>query len=440
MNEKILGTENIVKLFIRYCSLSVLAMVFLGLNTIVDGIFVGNFVGADALASVNISLPVSSAFMATAMAIGIGGQSVVGISLGSGQKEAAQSMFRTAIAMITGISLALTTAILLFSAPIARFLGASEQLLPLVTTYLTYIGLFLLPFGIMLVCDFMLKATGRPVYSMMSMVVAVVLNMFLNYLFIAKFGWGIKGAAIATGLSYLVSCIMVVLPFFFRAHTLNFFCGKLSRKLAFKAAYNGSSEGLTEIATGFTTLLFNITLMKFAGETGVAAFSAINYLSFIGINILFGVSDGISAIVSYNYGKKQFARIREVLKLAAGTTLTIGMILFLTVFLYGQQLVTLFLGTGNEAILNFAVAGAKLYALAFLIIGLNMVTSGYFTAVGKPGHSALIAVSKGIVLVGVGMMLWPWLLGIRGVWLTVPLAELLTLALAYRLMRKNACF
>lgn len=437
MSESVLGTENIFKLFVKYCSLSVAAMVFLGLNTIVDGIFVGNLIGPGALASVNISMPVSSAFMAAAIAVGIGSQSVVGIGLGAGQRAAAQSMFRTAVAMIAFFSLSLTAALLLWTEPIARLLGASDRLLPMVAEYLSVIGVFLLPFGIMLVCDFMLKATGRPLFSMASMAAAVLFNMILNYLFIAKFGWGVKGAALATGCSYLASCIMVVLPFFSRHSTLNFYTGKISASLARRAAYNGSSEGLTEIATGFTTLLFNIVLMRFAGDTGVAAFSAINYLSFIGINILFGVSDGIGAIVSYNHGAKRVNRIKKVLKLAAAAALGIGCVLFLTVYFCGRGLVVMFLGAGDAATLAFAADGAKLYASAFLIMGLNMIASGYFTAVGKPGHSAAIACSKGIVLIAAGMFIWPKIFGISGVWLTVPLAELLTLGLAYHMMKKE---
>lgn len=440
MSEKILGTEKMFKLFIRYCSLSVASMIFLGLNTIVDGIFVGNFIGPDALASVTIAMPVSNAFMAVAIAIGIGSQSVAGIGLGAGQKEIAQNMFRTALVLIIGISVLITSSILCFGEPIARFLGASDALLGLVMTYLTYLSLFLPPFGVMLVCDFMLKATGRPLYSMVTMVVAVLLNMVLNYVFIAKFGWGVKGAALATGCAYLVSCVMAMLPFFSRLHTLNFYTGKWRGPLAVRASYNGSSEGLTEIATGFTTLLFNITLMKFAGEVGVAAFSAINYLSFIGINILFGVSDGISAIISYNYGGKNLERIRQVLKLAGGAAAVIGSALFFIVYQYGVEFVSLFLGKGSPEVLDFAVGGAQLYAAAFLITGFNIIASGYFTAIGMPGRSALIAVSKGIVFVAIGMALWPRLFGINGIWLTVPLAELLTLLLTAYLIKRARVF
>lgn len=437
MSENILGKENITTLFLKYSIPSIAGMLFLGLNTIVDGFFVGHYIGVNALASVNIAMPFFSLMIALGIVIGIGTQSIIGRNLGEGNIVEAHNTFKTSLSLIIGISLLFSAMAVVFTEQIAVFLGANEQLLPLVTMYIRYEGLFLPLLGIMFVLDYVIKILGKPVYSMQILIVAVISHMLFNYLFIVQLGLGVKGAAFATGAGYSVAFVMAILPFIMGRTNLKLFKGSFKKKLAYHVVYNGSSEGLSEIGTGVTTFLFNITLMRYVGEGGVAAFTAISYLSFVGNNILIGLSDGVGAIISYNYGSGKIARVKKTVKLAGGSALVIGIGLFSVISVFAKEIIAAFLDANNEHVLNFAIYGAQLYAFAFIANGLNIVASGYFTAICNPKNSAFIVLNKGIVWISIGIVMLPQIFGIKGIWLTVPIAEMLTLIISALLIYKN---
>ena len=443
MKENILGTERIGKLFLRYSVPTIAAMLFLGLNTIVDGLFVSHYIGASALASVNIAMPFSSFLFALSVVIGIGTQSIIGRKLGAGSTVEANTAFTTALLLAGGVSLLFTAGAIAFPAEIAHFLGANEHLLPQVTTYIRYLGLFLPFLALMMVLDYALKTVAMPVYAMLALVVAVGSHILFNWLLVAKLAWGIQGAAIATGIGFMIAFFMAALPFFSQKAVLKPHAGSFDSQAARHILYNGSSEGLSELGTGITTFLFNITLMRYVGEMGVAAFTVISYLAFIGNNVLIGLSDGVGAIISYNYGSRQLERVKKALQLVAAAAMLIGLGIFAAIFAFSQEVVVLFLHEGNTEVLSFAVYGAKLYAFAFLVNGLNIVAAGYFTAIGSPKRALLIALSKGIVWVATGITVLPVLLGIQGIWLTVPIAESVTVALSglllYRHFKSQFC-
>jgi len=437
MNNNILGEENITTLFLKYSIPAISAMLFLGLNTIVDGFFVGNYIGVNALASVNIAMPFFSLMIAVGVVIGIGTQSIMGRKLGESNIKEANDTFKTSLILMLGVSLLLLVIAVGFTKQIAAFLGANEQLMPMVTTYIKYEGLFLPFLGIMFVLDYVLKLMGKPIYAMLALVVAVISHMMFNYLFIVRLGLGVKGAALAAGLGYSIAFVMAILPFIMGRTTLKLFQGSFKKVVACNIIYNGSSEGLSEIGTGITTFLFNITLMRYVGEVGVAAFTAISYLTFVGNNLLIGLADGVGVIISYNYGSGKMERVKKAIKLAGFSALIIGLGLFAVISIFSREIISIFLDADNDIVLNFAIEGAKLYALAFIVNGLNVVASGYFTAICNPKRAALIALSKGIVWIGIGIVMLPKLFGIKGIWLTVPVAELLTLILSVSLMYKH---
>ena len=202
---------------------------------------------------------------------------MIGRKLGENNIKEANDIFKTSLLLMLGVSLLLLVIAVGFTKQIAVFMGANEQLMPLVTTYIKYEGLFLPFLGIMFVLDYVLKLMGKPVYAMLALVVAVISHMMFNYLFIVRLGLGVKGAALAAGLGYSIAFVMAILPFIMGRTTLKLFQGSFKKEVACNIIYNGSSEGLGEIGTGITTFLFNITLMRYVGEVGVAAFTAISY-------------------------------------------------------------------------------------------------------------------------------------------------------------------
>lgn len=436
MSENILGTEKISKLFIKFSIPAMISMVIAGIQPIIDGIFLGNFVGQNAMASVNIVQPFMQVIIGFSMIISVGSLSFIGRSLGEGKKEESQNVFKTAFILITIISLAILLVGRLFSKEIAILLGANEVLLEGVSTYVKTISIFAPLMCLMFLFGFINRVVGKPELYLKGMILSLIVNASLDFILIKQLSLEIKGAAFATGIAYVAAFCVVVSPMLNKKNIVNVFSGKFDKSVIIPMAYNGSSEGVTSIATATTAYVFNMTFMKIAGEAGVAAFTTINYISQFGTLIMFGISDGITPILSYNYGNKKNDRLDDTLKLALKINLAVGVILFFTLFGFGEQLVSVF-SKGNEEVLNLAVNGSKIYALSFLLCGFNIINSGYFTAIGDAKASIIIAASRGIVFTILGINILPMIVGMNGVWLTVPFAECMTFIIGMYLVKKN---
>lgn len=218
---------------------------------------------------------------------------------------------------------------------------------------------------------------------------------------------------------------------------VNVFKGKFNIRLVGQMFYNGSSEGVAELSSGISILLFNVTMMRYLGEDGVAAFTALSYILFVCITVFIGISDGIIPIISYNFGAKNSQRISAVLKLALKTNFVIGLSIFILLVLFGRHFVQLFFTSESTTVVDIAANGTYIYAFAFLCNGLNILASSYFTAMANAKISIIISLLRGILLIAPLVYVLPLLLGVEGVWLAVPLAELGTLIVSYFLVRKS---
>lgn len=434
-NKNILGTEKISKLFIKFSLPAIMAMVINGMQNIIDGIFLGNFVGSNAMASVNLVQPFTQLIIGTSMIISIGCLSFVGRTLGEGKNEEAQNIFKTSLIVMCISSGVITFIGIIFNKNLAVILGANEVLLESVAIYIKTIAIFTLPMSLMFLFGFVDRVIERPEIYLKGSILSVITNITLNYILIKKLQLGIRGAAIATGMSYSIALIIVIVPLLNKNTVVNIFKGKFDKLTIWPVIYNGSSEGVTAIAIATTAYVFNMAFMKIAGEAGIAAFTSINYISQFGTLIMFGISDGIGPIISYNYGYEKHDRVNHVLKLANKIILIIGIILFIVLFLFGKNLVSMFMSE-NKEVLDMAVSGSKLYATAFFFNGFNIVYSGYFTAIGKAKESIIIAACRGIIFIVIGICILPLIINIKGVWLTIPFAELMTFILAKNLINK----
>jgi putative MATE family efflux protein len=411
-------------------------MVIVGLQAIIGGIFLGNFVGPNAMASVNIAIPFMESIVGFSMVISVGSLSFIGRNLGASKKEESQNAFKTSFISITLIGLVITLVGVLFNKEIGVSLGANDVLLEGTSTYIKYIALFAPIICLMHLFGFVNRVVGKPELYLWGTILSVIVNISLNFLFIVKLNLGIRGTALANGLSYFAAFLVAVRPILNKNTTVNIFSGKFDKSVIIPIVYNGSSEAIVSISVALTAYLFNITFMKTAGEAGVVAFTAINYIGQFGILIMFGISDGVGVIISYNYGNKQYNRVDKTLKLASKINLAIGIILFLILFIFGEQLILLFTNTNNN-ILDFAVRGSKIYAFSFLVCGFNIINSGYFTAIGDAKSSIVISLSRGIVFVILGINILPMFIGIDGIWLTIPFAELMSLIIGIHLIKKK---
>lgn len=435
--EQLLLTGSIPHLFLKYALPGVAGLLFLGLQSVVDGLMLGRFVGAHALASVNVVLPCYSLMTAVVIVIGVGCQTIIGISLGRSDRQEANNALTSLFYFLIGFSVLISGLFVIFAEPIVHLLGANEILQPGSIAYLRVLAPFFPVLAAMFFGDYILKAMGHPVYASSVMGATVLLNIGLDLVFVGLLGWEIKGAALSTGIAFTVGA-MCNLPFLFnRKQVVCVQRGQYKNRLVWNAFYNGSSEGMSELAVAITVFLFNITMMKYLGENGVAAFTVLNYVLFISVTVFLGVSDGIIPIISYNYGAGKPDRIRAVVKLAAKTNLVIGTSLFLLLFFLGDRIISLFLKSGETDTLAIASYGVSIYSFAFLLNGLNILASSYFTAMGNAKVSIIISLLRGLVFVAIGILVYPSVFGINAIWYDIPIAEFCTFFVSAWLVRKS---
>lgn len=435
--EKELRTGAIPQLFRKFAIPGVVGLLFLGLQTIIDGIVLGNFVGANALASVSLILPCYSFMVAVAVVIGVGCQTLVSIRLGQQDTPAANNALTSGFVFLAGFSILISSIIYLSAPYLAGLFGANEVLLPGAVSYIRSLVPFFPILTSMFFCDYMLKATGHPLYSMIVMSSTVIINVGLDFLFVALWDMGIAGAGLATGIAFTIGAMASIPMIFGRWNQISLLSGRFNRKLVWQMIYNGSSEGLSELSSGISVLLFNITIMHYIGESGVAAFTAIQYVFFIGVTIFLGISDGIIPIISYNYGANQWDRIKQTLMLAFKTNFIIGFILFSLLFFFGEQVISLFFKSSEQEVIKMATYGTSIYAFAFLLNGMNILSASYFTAMANARISIIISLARGLFFVAIGVFVFPLLAGINGIWLTVPFAEVCTCCISLILVSRS---
>ncbi|CEO09412.1 MATE family efflux transporter [Paraclostridium sordellii] len=436
MKNNIMLNEKISKLFFKFCIPAIISMIIAGMQTIIDGIFVGKILGSNAMASVNISIPFMQLIIGLSMVISVGAQSYIGLNLGDKKIEKAQNAFKTSTIVIFILGILITLIGILFNKEVALILGANDVLLKNSALYIKVLSIFTVPMSLMFLFGFSDRIIERPDLYFKGMVLSLFMNITLNCILVAKLSLGMIGTATATGLSYSSAFIIVVWPILDKKNTINLLEGKFDKSCICPILYNGSSEGINSVATAIGAYLFNRAFMNEAGEAGVAAFTSINYIAQFGISAMLGVSDGISPIISYNYGSQNNSRVYSILKLGYIVTLIIGIIIFIALFFFGEEIVMLFI-QGNNNILNLASIGAKVYAFAFIMNGFNIVNSGYFTSIGNAMASVVVAASRGLVFIFIGMSILPKIFGINGVWMSVAFAELSTLFIVYYLIKKE---
>jgi Na+-driven multidrug efflux pump len=391
---------DVLTVFVHYAIPSVIGMLAVTSAGIIDGIFVGHFVGAAALAAINISMPVFALLVGLVIMFAIGGSVMCGKSLGEGDLAAASLIFSKMIYATLGVAALIGGTGLVFLDQLVVMLGANEELHDLVRTYLQ-IFLYAAPLLVTgLTLDYFVRTDGRPLLASSALVAIAVINIVLDWLFIVKFGWGLRGAAWATAIAY--GCVFFIL--------------------------------VTHI--GLVTLLFNWVMITRLGVDGVAAFTIIGYLLMIGLEVCYGISESLQPTVSKNLGARQPGRIARFTVTAVISSFGIGLLVSALFILIPENLIGIFLREEDAGARDIALAFIALFWPAFLFNGMNITLASYLTALHKPLPSAAIALSRSLVLPATGLALLPLWWGDNGVYLAIPIAEALTFVLALLLVSR----
>lgn len=411
---------------------SVLTMIFLSFYTTIDGFFVSRYAGSDALAGINIVIPITCVTFGVAVMLATGAGAIIGEHLGRGEMEQANRIFSFMCLVLLAFSVAFTALGVAFLRPIAVLLGSSERLMPHVLPYALVVFLGTVPMAFKLFFEYLVRSDGNSKVGLAMSVAGLVLNVGLDYLFVGVFGLGTLGAAWGTTLSITASAL-IGLVYFLRFGNIRFARPKADAKVLLKSCTNGSSEMFTEFSTGITTLLFNLMVMKYFGEDGVAAVTIIMYIYYFFISFYMGIAVAVAPVVSYNVGAQNPDKIREMLRYSFRTIAVTAALILAASLLGGQAIIHLFVQSGN--VFDITWQALRLFSPVFVLIGFNVFLSGYFTALGNGLTSAVISLLRSLVLVVLFIAVLPLLLEENGIWLTMPFSEAATVLVAVQLYR-----
>lgn len=426
-----LKSMSVGKLFTKLLVPTIMGMAASALFTVVDGIFVGNGIGSDAMAAVNISAPIFMIITGVGLMFGMGGGILTSINLSQGKKKVANINFTQSVIALVFISLVMTLLLTIFPHKIATLFGSDEYLMDMVVEYLFWFSISL-PFTVLVVAlPFFIRLTN-PKISMWAMLAATVVNIILDYLFIFIFKWGLFGAAIATDIGEFVGAAIMIIYLFRHSIAIRFVWLKLSVKSLLLTLRNvgymiklGFSVFLSEITISVMIISGNYVFMDYMGADGVAAYSVICYLFPIIFMVFNATVQSAQPIISYNYGCGQMKRSDNALRLSMLFTLAFAFSIMLLFICFTRSIVTLFIPDTACAAWGYAVAGLPLFATDYLFFGINIIIIGYYTSIERLRRAISLTVLRGILPV-VFFFTLPLLLDVNGIWLAVAAGDITT--------------
>lgn len=440
------GSMEIPRLFRKLFIPTVLGMVFSAIFVITDGIFVGKGVGSDALAAVNITAPLFMITTGLGLMFGVGASVVASIHLSQGKRKVAGINITQALIFASLLILLMSALCFYFAGSVGRILGSSDRLLPLVVEYMYWYVPFLVFYLLLNTGMFYIRLDGSPKYAMMCNAIASIGNIILDYIFIFQFDWGLMGAAFATSIGTTIGGIMTLVYLFRFTKTFKLIRIKLTRKSMQLTRRNigymvklGSSAFVSEASIAVMMFLGNYVFIRYLGENGVAAFSIVCYFFPIIFMVYNAIAQSVQPIISYNFGQQNKVRVRSAVRLSIRIALIFGICFFAGTLLLNKQIVSLFIAPNNEAY-SIAVEGIPYFAIGYVFFAVNMVGISYYQSIQQAKRATMITLLRGVAFMSVGFLVLPSLWGVKGIWLAVPFAELLTLLLISGIYTKDRLF
>lgn len=409
----------------RFVLPSIVMMVFTSIYGVVDGLFVSNFAGKTAFASINLIMPFLIILGAMGFMLGTGGTALVSRVLGEGDKEHANKYFSmiTLFGILLGVIL--TVVGVLAMRPMAILLGATEAMVDDCVLYGRIVVCFLTSFMLQNMFQSFLIAAEQPKFGLLITLAAGVTNMVLDALFVGVFRWGIAGAAIATGISQTVGGVVPLMYFLFsKSSPLRLRWTEFEVQPLLRSCTNGSSELMSNISGSLIGMLYNAQLMRFLGEDGVATYGVLMYVQFIFVAIDIGYSIGCAPIISYHYGARNHPELRNLLTKGLKVMGILGIVMTIAAISLSGTLANIFVGY-DATLCELTRHAFHLFSFAFLLAGFNIFLSSFFTALNNGGVSAAISFLRTLVFQAASVILLPMALDVDGLWWAASAAEAL---------------
>lgn len=410
-------------------------LVFMSLYSIVDGVFVSRFVGADALSAVNIIYPVINVLIAIGVMLATGGSAIIAKKIGEGKVIEAKEDF--SLITLTGLIIGILFSIVcfLFFDDIIKLLGSNNEIYTYCRDYFKVLAVFAPAFILSLIYQILSVTAGSPVLGLILTLIGGVANMILDYIFIVPMNMGIQGASLATSIGNALPAIIGTFYFFSKKRNLYFIKPRFKFNTIINTCANGSSEMIGNLATGVTTMLFNIVMMKYLGADGVSALTIVLYGQFLITAVFVGFSAGISPTLSYNYGANDTEEIRNVMKLSMLYIIISSIAMYILSVLGSEVIVSVFAPKGSS-VYDIGYRGFMIFTISFIFTGMNIFSSAIFTAFSNGKVSATLSFFRTFVFIITGIILLPKVFGVDGVWMSVPIAELLSFIMSLVYIKK----
>lgn len=436
--------QSLLKQFFHFSAATVASLMVFSLYSIVDGLFVARGVGEYAMTAVNLSVPFVNLLFSIAVIFAVGTSTIIAYLLGQKNAQSANKLFSQNLVTLVVIGVTISVLVLAFTEPLARLLGAEEVTLEYTIHYLQGLAPFAVCFMISYNLEVLVKTDGRPRLALLTVCVGCVTNCVLDYLAIFHWGLGIWGAAAATGVSQLLTCIIYLTHFLGKHTTFHPVRFRMDWKIYRRLLPIGISDGLTELCNGLMIFLFNHTILRCIGTDGLVAYTIIAYANTLVINITMGVSQGSQPLISFQNGRGDGTAIGNLLRYGLRTMCGIAAVCFTVLFLAAPKLVAVYLPEAGAEMLTFATDAFRRYSLCYLPVGFNIYIAGFLTAMERPLPAVSISTGRGLILQGSILLLLAAVLGGGSIWFAPVISEVLCLGLSVffllRLRRTHPVF
>lgn len=423
------GEKSILKTILHYISMNVCSMLGLSLYILADTYFIANGVGSDGLVALNIALPAYSVVNGTGLLLGIGGATAYAIAQGAGNREKGNRAFSQVLVIGAVVGTVFSLLGLLFTRPIAQLLGAHQEILPLTVEYLRVVLGFSIAFVLNNVMVAFVRNDGRPNLAMAAMLVGSLSNIVFDYLLVFPAKLGMFGAALATGVSPVISLCILSIHWLKRRNQFHFKWPKFYLDELRHIIGSGIPSFILEVSNGIVILVFNMVLLSISGDTAVAAYGVIANVALVCVSIFTGIGQGIQPVVSRCYGAGEWSSVKKALGWGVGLALGCGVLLTMVGWLFPEPIIAAFNRENDPVLAELALGGIGIYFISFLFAGVSIVLTAYFAASAKPAPSLVLSLSRGIAAVVPLALILPRIFGLNGVWAAVPAAEAFTLVL-----------
>ena len=423
--------------FVRFVTASAASLMVFSLYSMVDGLLVSLGVNEYAMSAVNLAIPYTNALFSLAVMFAVGSSTIIAIFLAQNRKDEADGLFSQNFFLLLGVGVLISVVVLVFREQFAKLLGADEVTLEYVKQYLLGLAPFSACFIISYNLEVLIKTDGYPKLAVITVTTGAVANCILDYIAIFWLDMGVFGAAVATGASQLLTCVMYLAHFFGPKCTFRLKKFKFDPRIYKRLIPIGLSDGVTELCNGLMILIFNRTVQKYLGADGLVTYTVIAYMNTIVINLMMGISQGSQPLVSYRYGKCDNTSCKKLLGFGLKTALLFGAVCLGGLYLFAPQIVGAYLSEASPALVADSVVAFRQYSFSWLLVGFNVVIGGYLTALERPMPAIAISTGRGLIVQSVALVALAAVTRGAGLWFTPILSEVLVLAMAVVFLKRN---